>query len=1196
MKKGYFPLSLLALGFAASAAVAQTTPPVLTLNITEIEVTNDTVGGVILKTAGSGYSGTAPAISFTGGGGFGAVATPNMVGGGNAVGSVTINSGGSGYIGPPTVTFIGGGPSGIGATAPTEATGTAFLNPTQIFLTPNQNEGYGPAGDTIGMVALASGTQPESGFIYSFTVDGQSVGETAQASTPGQPEGIYWTPPLPGIYSIVASTSDGNGNTASSPPIRYFAEGTVIVSPEAGGVPPGGAPNPIVAPGSIVTVGSSVVIQATSTSADGFISRIDFYTDWTGSTSTSTLIGSSKNYPYSVIYQPSGPATATHLIKAIGYDNNGVVVPAAAVPTNPNQDEILLTMATANPGGLPSATIVTPSSGALVEIPNYVADPASTIPVIVTAGALGGAGIQKVELYINGVLFATDNSYPYTFSWAPKTTGAFALLALVYDTNGNVVPSSAITATSTTPVPGPDNVIIEAAPAIAITGPGAGATIAANAQTSIQAVAVDTNLDASGNPIPITLVQFYQDGNFVGSTQTPVSGNLYQVSFKPTQNVVNGIVQQSALTAIATDAKGFQGNSPVVNVSVNSGGSSTNPVVIGTPPTIALTAPANNANVIVNTNVTLSASGTAPNGNIASVAFIVDGTVVTTVTQYPYSYTYMFKNPGKYLVTATVTDNVGDTYTPPTPTTVNVVTEPPPTVSLTSPTTGGILTTGTSVTVSASASSVLGTIAQVQFFENGLPISTSTTPPYTASFTPLSAGIYTFTAVATDGAGETNTSTAAIVEAFPATSGLGTVACFGQYQGIADGGRFAFITLDGTIGTYIGHSSSGTTPSVAYYPDVTVSPGGSLSSKGLHGNVSSTGVSGNLLPSQDLFIGAATQAGYVAVPAGYYTGNIQGQPGSQVMAILGYDGEFMAYINSGSYSDVADGSVDSSGALSITTSGNNLLVGKVNLKTGFFSGTLSGPSGGSIAAAVTSGGTFSDGLLTNISTRGQVSTGSNVMIAGFVVGGSSPKQLLIRAAGPTLESFGLSNAVAATALQVYSGSTLVASNTGWSSTPVNTIAVQNADAQVGGFAFPVGSGDSALVATLAPGSYTAVVSPAGSAIPGIGLVEVYDMDTYAPFTTQKLTNVSTRGSVGTGNNVLPASYTFGCGTMRRYGFGAFQPCECCFLASSSVTEPAMPALLVPVSSYQAAKKARSPSLNSAGQSRARESVVAALVD
>jgi hypothetical protein len=146
------------------------------------------------------------------------------------------------------------------------------------------------------------------------------------------------------------------------------------------------------------------------------------------------------------------------------------------------------------------------------------------------------------------------------------------------------------------------------------------------------------------------------------------------------------------------------------------------------------------------------------------------------------------------------------------------------------------------------------------------------------------------------------------------------------------------------------------------------------------------------------------------------------------------------------------------------------------------------------------------------------------MIAGFVVGGTAPKQLLVRAIGPTLATFSLPGAIAGTQLQVFSGSTLVNSNVGWSSSPTNTSAVTTADLQVGAFALPVGSGDSALVGTFAPGNYTAMVSGTNGAT-GIGLVEIYDLDPFTPFTSRKLTNVSTRAQVGTGNNVLIGGFS-----------------------------------------------------------------------
>jgi len=280
-----------------------------------------------------------------------------------------------------------------------------------------------------------------------------------------------------------------------------------------------------------------------------------------------------------------------------------------------------------------------------------------------------------------------------------------------------------------------------------------------------------------------------------------------------------------------------------------------------------------------------------------------------------------------------------------------------------------------------------------------------------------------------------------------------------------------------------------------------------------------TGVIGTLTPSQDQFIGTVTQAGTSTVAAGYYTGSIAGQASTQATAIVGYDGEIMVYVNAGSFTDSGDSTVDSGGNFSIVTPSNNMIAGKVDPSTGFLKATLTGGPGGQIYAGRVSGGTFSDGVLMNISTRGNVGAGANNMIAGFVVGGSVPKQLLVRAVGPTLSILGVPGSIAGTQLSIYSGSTLIASNTGWSSSPSNETAVASAEAQSGAFALPLGSADSALVSTFAPGSYTALVSGTGSNT-GVGLVEVYDLDVVQPFTSQKLINVSTRGNVGTGANIL----------------------------------------------------------------------------
>jgi len=132
----------------------------------------------------------------------------------------------------------------------------------------------------------------------------------------------------------------------------------------------------------------------------------------------------------------------------------------------------------------------------------------------------------------------------------------------------------------------------------------------------------------------------------------------------------------------------------------------------------------------------------------------------------------------------------------------------------------------------------------------------------------------------------------------------------------------------------------------------------------------------------------------------------------------------------------------------------------------------------------------SNAELTNISTRAFVGTGASVEIAGIVVGGAQSQKLLVRAVGPTLAQYGVTGPLAQTSLSlVDSAGNQVATNTGWS-TGSNSTAVASATTAAGAFPLPQGSADSALVVTLAPGSYTAVVSGVGTST-GIALVEVY---------------------------------------------------------------------------------------------------------
>jgi len=146
----------------------------------------------------------------------------------------------------------------------------------------------------------------------------------------------------------------------------------------------------------------------------------------------------------------------------------------------------------------------------------------------------------------------------------------------------------------------------------------------------------------------------------------------------------------------------------------------------------------------------------------------------------------------------------------------------------------------------------------------------------------------------------------------------------------------------------------------------------------------------------------------------------------------------------------------------------------------------SDPSAATSAVASITGG---NSKLLNISARGYVGTGADFLIGGFVVGGTDPKTVLIRASGPALAAFGVAGTLSDPELQLYRGSTLLSANTGWQGDPQ----VSAAASLVSAFAWTnPSSADSALLLTLQPGAYTAQVSGA-SGDTGVSLLEVYDV-------------------------------------------------------------------------------------------------------
>jgi len=128
-----------------------------------------------------------------------------------------------------------------------------------------------------------------------------------------------------------------------------------------------------------------------------------------------------------------------------------------------------------------------------------------------------------------------------------------------------------------------------------------------------------------------------------------------------------------------------------------------------------------------------------------------------------------------------------------------------------------------------------------------------------------------------------------------------------------------------------------------------------------------------------------------------------------------------------------------------------------------------------------------DSKLANISTRGKVETGDDVMIGGFVIGGDQPTRVIIRAIGPSLSGAGIQDALQDPVLQLFNGNgSMIFENDDWRSAQQD---------QINGSGMAPGDDrESAIIATLQPGSYTAIVRGKNDTI-GVALVEIYNLET-----------------------------------------------------------------------------------------------------
>ena len=608
-------------------------------------------------------------------------------------------------------------------------------------------------------------------------------GTTLVESDTTAPYSVTWatsTTTATGVHSLTAVAIDNLGLQSTSQPTSVTVNAT----------PANTAPTvALTAPSNNAAVvqGNSITMSANA-SDDGSIARVDFF-DGT------TLVESDTTAPYSVTWATSTTtATGVHSLTAVAIDNLGLQ--STSQPTS-----VTVNATPANTA--PTVALTAPSNNAAVVQGNSIT---------LSANASDDGSIAKVDFFDGTTLIGSDTTAPYSLPWATSTattTGVHSLTAVATDNLGLQSTSAAISVTVNTTTSNPSPVLLSqnkvasqsstrsvfgvtALPSFAVDGSTNGAFLSQSlSHTNSEPQPwwqVDLAQSASISQVRIynrtdccsaRLANFYvfvSPTDMTGKTlaqlvaDTTVTKQLV-ASFNGANNItLNFANPQARYVRIQ-----LVGTNSLEMAEVQVFGAFGTPPA-NTAPTVALTAPSNNAAVVQGNSITMSANAT-DDGSIARVDFFDGTTLVESDTTAPYSVTWATSTTtatGVHSLTAVAIDNLGlQSTSQPTSVTVNATpANTAPTVALTAPSNNAAVVQGNSITLSANASDD-GSIAKVDFFDGTTLIGSDTTAPYSlpwATSTATTTGVHSLTAVATDNLGLQSTSAAISVTVNTTTS------------------------------------------------------------------------------------------------------------------------------------------------------------------------------------------------------------------------------------------------------------------------------------------------------------------------------------------------------------------------------------------------------------------------------------------
>jgi regulation of enolase protein 1 (concanavalin A-like superfamily) len=448
------------------------------------------------------------------------------------------------------------------------------------------------------------------------------------------------------------------------------------------------------------TTSASIAITATATDPEGAMLSVDFYAN-------QTLITRDTTAPYSATFATSTPGT--YSLTAVAHDADGNSTTSGAVPVSVQSPS----------NQAPTVSLTSPAAGAKFTAP---------ATVNLTANATDPENkLARVEFLSGTTVVGTDTTAPYSFSWTNVPAGTYSLTAKAHDSEGASATSATVSVTVTASSGNKP-------PVVTFTSPANGATFSAPASIPLAATATD----AEG---PIARVEFYS-----GTTL------LWTEAFLPyADSWTNVPAGTYTLTAVAYDGQGAKTTSAPVTVTVNG---------TNRPPTVALTSPASGSTFSAPATVSMTATASDPENQLARVEFLSGTTVLATDTAAPFTWSWSNVAAGTYTLSARAYDSAGAAATSAAVTVTVNGTNRAPTVALTSPASGATFTAPATISMTASASDPENQLARVEFLSGTTVLATDTTAPFAWSWSNVAAGSYTLTARAYDSAGASATSSA----------------------------------------------------------------------------------------------------------------------------------------------------------------------------------------------------------------------------------------------------------------------------------------------------------------------------------------------------------------------------------------------------------------------------------------------------